>query len=212
MLFLHNLWKRPNPTATRLALKLFDQRIIASQFRTAYFVEMIEPLLQKYGWCAIGEPGVGCEFEHPEGCRLKVMQAAALQPRFKEHKLETQPVFNIRPRKNSFSQEDRKRSVNFSSADIYLIGWHPGVSVERVDHREPTQWQFFVLPSRLLPRGQQTVGLARIREIAGQQAGGPVSYSALPGAIEGHRLRLRAETAVRANDGVVAGAPDWASA
>jgi hypothetical protein len=213
MLLLQNFWKRSNPVAARLAFKLFDQRILANQFRTAYLVEMIEPILQRSGWCAGGERGASWDFEHSEGCHLKVMQSAALQIRSKEHRLEPRPVFNIRPRQNSASQQSRKLSARTStSADIYLIGWHPVQSLDEVDHREPTQWQFFVLPSRAIPEDQKSIGLARVRGIAGQQGGGPVSYLALAGAIEGYRLRLRAETAVRANEAVVAGAPDWAPA
>ena len=213
MLFAQNLFRRRNTIATRLAAKLFDQRLISNQFRTAYLVEMIEPVLRRYGWCATGELGSGWHFEHSGGCRLKVLQSAAIQSRPREHKLETRPVFGIRARGKSAPRDaNGSSSSTLSSPDIYLIGWHPVLSVGRVDHRKPTQWQFFVLPSRALPQGQRTLGLARVRELAGQEGDGAVSFSALAGAIEGCRLRARTETAVRANEARLRSEPDCALA
>lgn len=58
------------------------------------------------------------------------------------------------------------------NADIFIFAWHPVTSAE-ADHRDPNQWEFFVLPERELPT-QATITLSRIRKLAE-----PVSFEAL---------------------------------
>lgn len=196
MIFRFKFWRPEDPTAIRLARQLFDQPIIQNRFRSAYVKEMVSPNLQKHGWRYTGAGRVSWDFEHSDGCRLRVQQAAARQTRSETHVPEAHPVFDIRPRYDV----DGGSTGSRGPADLYLIAWHPISSLQEADHRNVQQWQFYLLPARAIPQTQKTMGLARLRDLTAQRGGGPVSFSAVAGAVEGWRLRLRAEAAVGANE------------
>ena len=42
-------------------------------------------------------------------------------------------------------------------AHLYTFAWHPITEPGKVDHREPGQWLFYVVPTSELPAGQQTI-------------------------------------------------------
>jgi hypothetical protein len=42
-------------------------------------------------------------------------------------------------------------------ANLYIFAWHPVADAERVDHRDPAQWRFYVAPSLDLPGSQKTI-------------------------------------------------------
>ena len=50
------------------------------------------------------------------------------------------------------------------NAEIFIFAWHPVIE-DTADHREPGQWQFFVIPERDLPL-QKSLSLSRLRALA----------------------------------------------
>ena len=44
-----------NEIALRLACRIFDQKLIGNQYRSAFIEAMIEPLLEPRGWRYAGE-------------------------------------------------------------------------------------------------------------------------------------------------------------
>jgi hypothetical protein len=68
-----------NEIALRLAAKLFDQRLIQNQFRSAYIEAMIGPYLEPDGWRYVGDGWSGWDFERGDRAedRLEVKQSAA---------------------------------------------------------------------------------------------------------------------------------------
>ena len=102
------------------------------------------------------------------GWKIEVKQSAALQswdfggfPRRPRR-----PRYDIAPRQ--FKTVDPKgieRVETIRSADIYIFAWHPVVDSNFTDHRDPEQWEFFVVSKETLPHNQQTIGLTRLRNL-----------------------------------------------
>ncbi len=51
-------------------------------------------------------------------------------------------------------------------ADIYVFAWNGVSNPDEADHRDLTQWEFYIVSSGKLPRGQKTIGLKSVRKIA----------------------------------------------
>ena len=58
--------------------------------------------------------------------------------------------------------------------DLYIFAWHGASSRKDADHRDRTQWEFYVVQSGKLPKAQKTIGLSSIRDIAN-----PVKFNML---------------------------------
>ena len=58
--------------------------------------------------------------------------------------------------------------------DLYIFAWHGASSRKDADHRDRTQWEFYVVPSGKLPKAQKSIGLSSIRDIAN-----PVKFNML---------------------------------
>ena len=122
--------------------------------------------------------------EHaPSGTRLEVKQAAARQS------WDGEPLppgrnasFDIAPRTGHWTRENEWVDSPGRQAHLYVFAWH-GRSDERADQRDPEQWRFFVLAEQDLPRNQKSIGLARLKELAG-----PCGIAELGQAVEKARL------------------------
>ena len=76
------------------------------------------------------------------------------------------PGFDIRPRKGYWPKDGGPWVTDPGRpADVYVFAWH-GKTDEQADHRDATQWRFFVVAERLLPTGQKSVGSNRLKRIA----------------------------------------------
>ncbi|MXW28611.1 MAG: hypothetical protein F4Z80_07050 [Chloroflexi bacterium] len=129
-----------------------------------------------WGWAA-------WDIEHVSGARIEVKQSAARQTWDQSTLAPTRPTrFDIAPR-SGYWIRDGSRYFEFPTpsraADLYVFAWHAERRLDRVDHREPAQWQFFVVPERKLPEAQKTIGLAGIR-----QFGSPCGLGGLRDAVK----------------------------
>ena len=97
-------------------------------------------------WCS--EDYSSWDFEHRDGTRLEVKQSAARQSWST-----TRPSscsFDIAPRTGRYEGGTRWIEEAGRNADIYILAHHP-IFDGRPDHRDPGQWLFYVIPTRLLP-------------------------------------------------------------
>ena len=103
------------------------------------------------------------DFEHQSGLKLEVKQSAARQSWAKPGDLPSAARFDIRERTGRYDGAEwiagQKRW-----ADVYVFGHHPRVD-EDADHRDPAQWDFYVVSTDLLPN-QNTIALTRIKKLS----------------------------------------------
>jgi hypothetical protein len=143
--------------ALRLAKKLFDQRLIQNQFRSAYVKEMIEPYLSLEGWRVVYGGASGWDFERGED-RIVVKQSAALQAWPEVRSVRTRGIFDIAVREDGSGSEP----IQGRRTQTYVFAWHP-VCGDEADHRDSSQWEFYVISASALPDGQRTISLSKIR-------------------------------------------------
>lgn len=177
---------------TNLMHRLFDQSIIQNQFLKEYVKELVLYSLRNYRWRLVDGGSKNWDLEHADGCCLKVACSSACQLRPTGFAGGQSPIFCIGQRPGAGSDANRR-------ADLYLFAWNPVPHLRQADHRNPQQWQFFVMPDNLLPLKQKTISLRPLQKIATHQGVEEILYSALAGTVEGYRLRLRAEGALKAN-------------
>ncbi len=156
-----------NALALQLASRLFDRPVIQNQYRSAYIEAMIEPYLAPAGWRYTGDDWGGWDFERDDGARLELKQSAAEQTWSGPRKLRTRGSFDIAPRTGYFYEGGTKYSATAGrAAHAYVFAWN-GSFGEATDHRDPSQWEFYVVPARQLPDGQKTIALSKIKRLAG---------------------------------------------
>ncbi|MCY4085494.1 MAG: hypothetical protein OXG37_01055 [Actinomycetia bacterium] len=154
----------------RLSERLYGQPIINNVARGLYVECMVELALQERdpAWRLTDAWG-GWDLEHCETlARLEVKQSAALQ--IWKETVKRSPTFGIPPRKwwwdnaSSVSVETRPQRL----ADVYVFAWHPESGRSRADHREPDQWEFYVVAERDLSQQPLTasISLGPLRRLA----------------------------------------------
>jgi hypothetical protein len=111
----------------------------------------------------------GWDLEHiSSGKKIEVKTAAARQVWDREAVKQRPISFDIAARKYYWDGTDAglvtleggPRRV----ADIYILACHPipGLSA---DHRNPAQWEFYVVPSDALPRDKKQISLSNVRKL-----------------------------------------------
>jgi hypothetical protein len=79
---------------------------------------------------------------------------------------QTRGAFDIAPRTGYFSEGGSKwEATPGRCAQIYVFAWNP-IYGEATDHRDPGQWEFYVVRASALPEGQKTIALSKIKSIA----------------------------------------------
>jgi len=166
-----------NEIALRLASRIFDQPLIGNQYRSAFIEAMIEPYLAPFGWSYTGDNWSGWDFERSDGSRLEVKQSAAKQTWSAPRNLQTRGAFDIAARTGYFD-DTGFNAISGRSAQTYVFAWNPVYGPD-TDHRNPDQWEFYVVPATLLPVGQRTIVLSKIKKLAA-----PVNLDQLSDAME----------------------------
>ena len=177
--------------ARRLAARLFDTPIIENHYRSAFVEAMIEPRLAVSGWRYTGGAWGGWDFEHQDSTRLEVKQSAAQQTWSAGRKLRTRPTFDIARRTGYYSQGASSWTPTPGRpAHLYVFAYHDGYGPE-ADHRDPQQWDFYVVPATVLPEGQKTISLAKIVGLIVANEAMPVGIDQLPASVSRCRSELR---------------------
>ena len=146
--------------------------ILRGQLVEAMLALVLEP---EWLWCAADYSG--WDFERAsDGLRLEVKQSSFRQTWAPPAHGKIRSSFDIRPRSGrwegaQFIQEPGR------SAQIYVFGYH-GVADDTADHRCPDQWEFYVIPTSILPPIAR-LSLSSVRALAT-----PVSIRDVPTAIK----------------------------
>ena len=148
----------------------YDQRIMNNTQRGDYVECMIASALGA-DWRLTSEEGwdwAAWDCEHAaSGARLEIKQSAAQQTWDDElHRPRRDPRFDIRPRRGYWPKDGGPWVANPGRhVDVYVFGWH-GEAGEHADHRDATQWRFFVVTEETLPAAQKSIGLGGLQKIA----------------------------------------------
>lgn len=167
--------------------KPYRQLIMANTYRSDYAEAIVGVALRRYGWRRM-EAWSSWDFEHESKCRLEVKQAAAAQS-WGSHQKEKGARYDIAARKDYWDPEtDTWKPANGRVADIYVFGWH-GAPEDHADQRDPTSWEWYVVPAARLPDGQKSIGLGPIRRLASA-----CTFGELPRIVEAARRAAMAST------------------
>lgn len=147
----------------RLIDTLLGKPIVTNTVRgllvEAIVAEVLEP-----DWQWVGGDWGACDFRHDGGIGLELKQSAARQSWHAADGPASSPRYDVAERSGRWEGPDwipgRGRM-----AEIYVFAHHPIVDAALADHREPGQWQFYVVPAANLPL-QKTVGLVRVTSMA----------------------------------------------
>ena len=137
----------PQEVADRASKHAFGEPLVVNNLRAIIVETIVESVLPDWTWCS--KDWAAWDFEHPDGIRLEVKQAAAKQtwattkPR--------RPTFDIRPRTGRYEGTTWISSPSPERfADLYLFAFHPRDDMT-ADQRDPMQWEFYVVPAAKLP-------------------------------------------------------------
>jgi hypothetical protein len=130
---------------TRAAARLFGGPLIQNNYRGEYVEEMIACVLS-HAWTHCAADWSGWDFENANGVRMQVKQAAARQT----WGLTKAVRFSIAPSTGYYRDGVEWIPEPGRPAELYVFAWHPG-TVERVDHTDPAQWRFYIVPTVELP-------------------------------------------------------------
>lgn len=172
----------------RISRRLFDaligKPIIGNAFRGKLVEAMIaEALEPQWRWRADGWGSF--DFEGPSGIGLEVKQSAARQDWHDDSSKACAARFDIRERLGYYDDKSQWFDAPGRAAAIYIFAHHPIVDRGVADHRDPTQWDFYVVPAKALPK-QKTIGLAGV----GARAS-PVRFSDLSAAVNACHASLQ---------------------
>lgn len=160
----------------------------------AILVEVIvaAALSPDWRWCS--EDYAGWDFESADGVRLEVKQSASWQSWSRRSSAPSAGVFDIAARKKYWVETDGWHASPGRLADIYILAHHPIVG-RSADHRDPRQWQFYVLPASAFRPGAKTISLPVVQKLARQAAydGQPVRFEELNACVEAIKAGVLAD-------------------
>ena len=140
--------------------RAYTRRVMTNVHRSAYVEAMVFLALRDSGWRRM-DPWELWDLER-DCDRLEVKQAAAAQAwgGFPP----SSPRFDIAPR-SEHMQGNQLVYKRGRTANIYLFAWH-GEDRGIADQRDPTAWEFYVVPEGCLPPCQKTIGLTPLSHLS----------------------------------------------
>ncbi|HWJ69171.1 MAG TPA: hypothetical protein VNS79_03880 [Sphingobium sp.] len=143
--------------------------VLRGQVAEAIIALALEP---EWTWCSADYSG--WDFERADGLRLEVKQSAAMQS-WSTGK-PSKAIFDVAARTGHWESGTQWIAQVGRAAHIYVFAHH-GIYADHADHRDPLQWQFYVVATRDLPDVKQAA-LSTIRTLTS-----PVPITALAGAV-----------------------------
>jgi hypothetical protein len=132
----------------KVAQAVFGKKLITNVFRGHVAEAIVDAALApEWTWCAADY--ASCDFERADGMRLEVKQSAVLQSWSPEPPKKITGSFDVAARQGywegpAWIAEPGRR------AHIYVLAHHQIID-ESADHRDPSQWLFYVIRSSELP-------------------------------------------------------------
>lgn len=173
----------------RLTERLYGSPLVRNDVRGELVEEIVATALEPEWQLCSGDWGACDLIDTASNLRIQVKQSAARQTWHKADARAPRPCFSIKEKTGRWEQGDRWVEERSRNAEIFIFAWHP-VADKTADHRDPRQWQFFVIAERDLP-AQKSISLSRIRQLAI-----PVSFDELVPAVRevaGRCLRPKAD-------------------
>jgi hypothetical protein len=149
---------------------LYRKKVWSNLTRPAYVERLVAQLLGD-GWQCVGTDWSGWDIEHATTkCRIEVKQSAARQPWTDgpgRTGNPTKPVFDIKERTGYYAHGGAAwTEYSGRPADLYVFAWHDVFEpVESVDHTDPRQWEFYLVPEHCLPKGRKTISLSSVKKL-----------------------------------------------
>jgi hypothetical protein len=152
----------------QIVADFYDQPIMSNLARPHYVERMIALGLSDE-WRLVSANWSGWDIESRDGVKVEVKQSAARQVWTSRPSLggrTTKGQFDIGPR-TGYWAEDGSRWVEMPGrpAHIYIFAWHPVENCSKADHRDATQWKFYVVPACELPASQKSIGLKKVAKL-----------------------------------------------
>lgn len=145
------------------AARPYRQPIMTNIYRSDYAEAIVAVALARDGWSRM-TPWDSWDLQHESRCRLEVKQSAAAQSRGSQQE-EKGARFDIAARDEYWDPDtETLRPVTGRVAHIYVFAWN-GAPRDRADHRDPTSWEWYVVPAPRLREGQKSIGLGPIRRL-----------------------------------------------
>jgi hypothetical protein len=130
---------------------LFGRPLVTNVYRSVIAETLIASALRDWRWCSGDFEAF--DFIHPSGRKLEVKQSALRQSW--SSTAEPKPSWDIKPRVAEWTAERGYQRIDpRRNADIYVFCLHH-VATDEADHRDPTQWEFYVVPTTELPVTQR---------------------------------------------------------
>ncbi len=170
------------PAVQRLTQRCFGQSIIRNDLRGELVEEIVAMALEP-DWVLCGGDWAAFDLKQVNGpLRMQVKQSAALQSWTLADGPKSRPCFSIKTKKYRWEGPIRLDDAG-RHADVFVFGWHDRTDAGS-DHRDPEQWQFFVVAERDLPM-QKTIALSALRGLAK-----PVPFAGLAKEVQALGRRL----------------------
>jgi hypothetical protein len=154
------------PTVDEIAAKaaqaLFERKLLTNIHRAVIVEAIVASALEPdWQWCSADY--ASCDFRRGTA-RLEVKQSASLQSWNAASLKTTKCSFDIAARTGEWVDGVTWTPGSGRNADIYLFCHHPVVS-DSADHRDASQWRFFVVPETALPK-QKRIALSSVERLA----------------------------------------------
>jgi len=130
---------------------LFGLPLVTNVYRGVLVEAMIAEALQP-NWTWVSQDWAPHDFENDAGVRLEVKQSAAVQSWLAKPGGIPKPSFDIALRKRVWREETQSWKEGATRPEIYVFAYHGTLDREFADHRDPKQWEFYVVGETYLPQ------------------------------------------------------------
>ncbi len=173
----------------RLAAKrAYGAPIVTNYHRSDVVEAMVSYALPDWEWCA-GD-WAAYDFKHhghgTSDVRLEVKQTSALQSWGSARP--SKPSWDVAPRAGYFEGSEWTSRVG-RNADIYILAAHGETDRDLADHRDPSQWRFYVVDAARLPNQKSISEGALLRRRLATATG----FESLRREVEALRLQIAEE-------------------
>ena len=139
----------------------FGKPLVTNVLRAQLVEAMVALVLEPaWNWCSADY--ASCDFERSDGLRLEVKQSAARQSWSTDKP--SKAIFDVAARTGRNEAHGWVEEYG-RAAQLYVFAHHP-LFDDTADHRDPAQWQFYVVPTSALPDVKQ-IALGSIKALTG---------------------------------------------
>jgi hypothetical protein len=138
----------------------FGRPLVTNVLR-AQLVEAMVALALEPGWHWCSADYAPCDFQRVDGLRLEVKQSAARQSWATDKP--SKAIFDVAARTGRNEPHGWVDEPG-RAAQLYIFAHH-AIFDDSADHRNPAQWQFYVVPTNALPDVKQ-IALSTIKTLS----------------------------------------------